>query len=154
MQTEMVKRPRATSRLVGWIGEYNLCFVRKVNELGSRNFNVGALANPNPKFLPSVPEQPNLQHTGATFTIMLALAITAELNGYVNHYCIRLVYLTLCSVTDLQPEDAEATPFYYTFKVQCTSCREIHPNWVSVSRFVSLQPSLLRSGQNLHLRSP
>ncbi|KAK1069098.1 hypothetical protein LTR12_012713 [Friedmanniomyces endolithicus] len=31
---------------------------------------------------------------------MLAIAITAELNG----------------VTDLQPEDTEQTPFYYTFK--------------------------------------
>ncbi|USW56785.1 Putative CXXC motif containing zinc binding protein [Septoria linicola] len=50
---------------------------------------------------------------------MLALTITAELEG----------------VTDLVPEDTEANPFYYTFKVQCTSCREIHPNWVSVSRF-------------------
>ena len=39
-------------------------------------------------------------------------------------------------VTDLQPEDTEENPFYYTFKVQCTSCREVHPNWVSVSRFV------------------
>lgn len=42
----------------------------------------------------------------------------------------------LLRVTDLQPEDTEQTPFYYTFKVQCTSCREVHPNWVSVSRFV------------------
>lgn len=40
------------------------------------------------------------------------------------------------SVTDLLPIDTEENPFYYTFKVQCTSCREIHPNWVSVSRFV------------------
>jgi hypothetical protein len=41
-------------------------------------------------------------------------------------------------VTDLQPEDTEVAPFYYTFKVQCTSCREIHPNPVSVSRFVGI----------------
>ncbi|CAD0109753.1 unnamed protein product [Aureobasidium uvarum] len=52
---------------------------------------------------------------------MLALFLTAELNG----------------VTDLAPIDTEDSPFYYTFKVQCTSCREVHPNWVSVSRFVS-----------------
>ena len=39
-------------------------------------------------------------------------------------------------VTNLQPEDTEQTPFFYTFKVQCTSCREVHPNWVSISRFV------------------
>ncbi|KAK3707488.1 hypothetical protein LTR37_012130 [Vermiconidia calcicola] len=63
---------------------------------------------------------------------MLALAITAELNG----------------VTDLQPEDAEATPFYYTFKVQCTSCREIHPNWVSVSRFEQNEQSGSRGEAN------
>ncbi|KAF1349036.1 hypothetical protein BDV97DRAFT_354881 [Delphinella strobiligena] len=49
---------------------------------------------------------------------MLALSLTAELTG----------------VTDLLPIDTEENPFYYTFKVQCTSCREIHPNWVSVSR--------------------
>ncbi|OQO09355.1 hypothetical protein B0A48_04753 [Cryoendolithus antarcticus] len=50
---------------------------------------------------------------------MLALALKAELEG----------------VTDLQPVDTEENPFFYTFKVQCTSCREVHPNWVSVSRF-------------------
>jgi len=50
---------------------------------------------------------------------MLALAITADLEG----------------ITDLAPQDTEENPFYYTFKVQCTSCREIHPNWVSISRF-------------------
>lgn len=42
-------------------------------------------------------------------------------------------------VTDLLPIDTEENPFYYTFKVSCTSCREVHPNWVSVSRFVRLQ---------------
>jgi hypothetical protein len=41
------------------------------------------------------------------------------------------------SVTDLRPNDTAEDPFLYTFKVQCTSCREIHPNWVSVNRFVS-----------------
>jgi hypothetical protein len=42
------------------------------------------------------------------------------------------------SVTDLRPLDTEESPFHYTFKVQCTSCRETHPNWVTVSRFVCL----------------
>ncbi|KAF2743111.1 DUF866-domain-containing protein [Sporormia fimetaria CBS 119925] len=50
---------------------------------------------------------------------MLALALTAELNG----------------VTDLRPHDTEDSPFHYTFKVQCTSCRETHPNFVTMSRF-------------------
>ena len=40
------------------------------------------------------------------------------------------------SVTELLPQDTADTPFWYTFKVQCTSCRETHPNFVSVSRFV------------------
>ncbi|THZ62057.1 hypothetical protein D6C86_04037 [Aureobasidium pullulans] len=57
---------------------------------------------------------------------MLALTLTAELNG----------------VTDLAPIDTEDSPFYYTFKVQCTSCREVHPNWVSVSRFVGTKRSI------------
>ncbi|KAF2131277.1 hypothetical protein P153DRAFT_416189 [Dothidotthia symphoricarpi CBS 119687] len=51
--------------------------------------------------------------------MVLALALKAELNG----------------VTDLRPLDTEDSPFLYTFKVQCTSCRETHPNLVSVSRF-------------------
>ncbi|KAF2656550.1 DUF866-domain-containing protein [Lophiostoma macrostomum CBS 122681] len=50
---------------------------------------------------------------------MLALALTAELNG----------------VTDLRPNDTEDSPFEYTFKVQCTSCRETHPNFVTLNRF-------------------
>ncbi|KAI9930297.1 hypothetical protein AWENTII_007771 [Aspergillus wentii] len=50
---------------------------------------------------------------------MLSLTISAELNG----------------VTGLQPTDTEQSPYYYTFKVQCTSCRETHPNWVSFNRF-------------------
>ncbi|KAI1173017.1 hypothetical protein F4777DRAFT_559619 [Nemania sp. FL0916] len=50
---------------------------------------------------------------------MYALTLTAELNG----------------VTNLRPKDNEASPFWYTFMVQCTSCRETHPNAISVSRF-------------------
>ncbi|KAL4800330.1 hypothetical protein BDV19DRAFT_353869 [Aspergillus venezuelensis] len=50
---------------------------------------------------------------------MLSLVLTAELTG----------------VTDLRPQDTEENPYYYTFKVQCTSCRETHPNWVSFNRF-------------------
>ena len=41
------------------------------------------------------------------------------------------------SVTNLRPKDTEETPFWYTFKVQCTSCRETHAKEVAVSRFVS-----------------
>ncbi|KAL2051260.1 hypothetical protein ABVK25_008509 [Lepraria finkii] len=50
---------------------------------------------------------------------MLALALKADLTG----------------VTNLLPLDTPEEPFFYIFKVQCTSCREVHPNWVSVSRY-------------------
>ena len=40
-------------------------------------------------------------------------------------------------MSELRPDDTPENPFWYTFKVQCTSCREIHPNHVNVSRFVS-----------------
>jgi hypothetical protein len=50
---------------------------------------------------------------------MLSLLLSAELTG----------------VTDLRPKDTEQDPYFYTFKVQCTSCREVHPNWVSFNRF-------------------
>ncbi|MCJ1455050.1 hypothetical protein MMC28_005404 [Mycoblastus sanguinarius] len=50
---------------------------------------------------------------------MLALALTADLTG----------------VTDLLPVDTPDEPYFWTFKVQCTSCRDTHPNWVSLSRY-------------------
>lgn len=49
---------------------------------------------------------------------------------------------SVISVTNLRPDDTEANPFWYTFKVQCTSCRETHQNWVGVSRFVSDRSSI------------
>lgn len=39
-------------------------------------------------------------------------------------------------MTELRPDDTAENPFWYTFKVQCTSCRETHANPISVSRFV------------------
>ncbi|KAJ5194914.1 uncharacterized protein N7498_008352 [Penicillium cinerascens] len=50
---------------------------------------------------------------------MLSLVLSAELEG----------------VTGLRPTDTEENPYFYTFRVQCTSCREMHPNWVSFNRF-------------------
>lgn len=64
--------------------------------------------------------------------MVLALALKAELNG----------------VTDLRPHDTQDAPFYYTFKVQCTSCRETHPNLVSVSRFEQNEVSGSRGEAN------
>jgi hypothetical protein len=57
-----------------------------------------------------------------------------------KHFCAScLIRWSLYSVsprvTDLRPNDTEEAPFFYTFKVQCTSCREIHPNFVTVNRF-------------------
>lgn len=40
-------------------------------------------------------------------------------------------------VTNLRPDDTQDNPFWYMFKVQCTSCRETHDNYVGVNRFVS-----------------
>ncbi|KAK7735195.1 hypothetical protein SLS53_007585 [Cytospora paraplurivora] len=57
---------------------------------------------------------------------MYALNLQAELGG----------------VTNLRPDDTEANPFWYTFKVQCTSCRETHQNWVGVSRFREASASI------------
>ncbi|KIW06581.1 uncharacterized protein PV09_02300 [Verruconis gallopava] len=51
--------------------------------------------------------------------MVLALTLSAELNG----------------VTNLRPLDTAEDPYNYTFKVQCTSCRETHPNWISFNRF-------------------
>ncbi|GFP58331.1 hypothetical protein ACSS6W_005537 [Trichoderma asperelloides] len=50
---------------------------------------------------------------------MFALTLTAELSG----------------VTNLRPDDSQDNPFWYMFKVQCTSCRETHDNYVGVNRF-------------------
>lgn len=56
--------------------------------------------------------------------------------------------LTPHSVTDLRPLDTEDAPFFYTFKVQCTSCRETHPNFVSISRFEQNEVSGSRGEAN------
>ncbi|KAL9109515.1 MAG: hypothetical protein Q9227_005850 [Pyrenula ochraceoflavens] len=63
---------------------------------------------------------------------MLALTVSADLNG----------------VTNFQPTDTEPEPFYYTFKVQCTSCREVHDKWVSISRFENHEMSGSRGEAN------
>ncbi|KAK9358142.1 hypothetical protein V1504DRAFT_436062 [Lipomyces starkeyi] len=49
----------------------------------------------------------------------LALALSAELTG----------------VTDLQPVDSPDSPYIYSFKVECTSCRETHPNFVDLTAY-------------------
>ena len=79
---------------------------------------------------------------------MFALVLTAELNGYLFTF---LTFLSLSRprvtpvvantdlptrVTNLRPNDSTEDPFWYTFTVQCTSCRETHAKPVAVSRFV------------------
>lgn len=51
-------------------------------------------------------------------------------------------------VTSLRPRDTADDPFYYTFKVQCTSCREIHPNYITMSRFETNEVSGSRGEAN------
>jgi len=87
---------------------------------------------------------------------MLALQLTAELTGYVTpppppartgprrrvtDRPTSRVRVCAGSVTDLRPSDVDGDPFYYMFKVACTSCREVHENWVGVTRFVRLSLS-------------
>ncbi|KEY66956.1 hypothetical protein S7711_05076 [Stachybotrys chartarum IBT 7711] len=63
---------------------------------------------------------------------MFALFLTAELNG----------------VTNLRPADSQENPFWYMFKVQCTSCRETHANFVGVNRFEDNEMSGSRGEAN------
>ncbi|KAI2783987.1 DUF866-domain-containing protein [Daldinia loculata] len=63
---------------------------------------------------------------------MYALTLTAELNG----------------VTNLRPKDTAESPFWYTFTVQCTSCRETHGKPVAVSRFETNELSGSRGEAN------
>ena len=51
-------------------------------------------------------------------------------------------------MTNLRPADTQDAPFWYTFKVQCTSCRETHANWVGVSRFEQTEMSGSRGEAN------
>ncbi|KAK6531812.1 hypothetical protein TWF694_002979 [Orbilia ellipsospora] len=60
------------------------------------------------------------------------LALTAELTG----------------VTNLRPNDSPENPYYYTFTVQCTSCRETHPNPVSFSKYDTSEMSGSRGEAN------
>ncbi|SPN98553.1 probable DUF866 domain protein [Cephalotrichum gorgonifer] len=63
---------------------------------------------------------------------MLALLLTADLSG----------------VTNLRPNDTEENPFWYTFTVQCTRCREVHDNNVSFNRFETHEMSGSRGEAN------
>jgi hypothetical protein len=38
-------------------------------------------------------------------------------------------------LTQLKPDDRPESPFEYTFKIECTSCHEIHPKEVSINHY-------------------
>ncbi|KAK2945873.1 putative Eukaryotic protein of unknown function (DUF866) [Blattamonas nauphoetae] len=38
----------------------------------------------------------------------------------------------ISGVTNLHPEDGDH--YYYMIRLQCTHCREIHPNWIGVAK--------------------
>ncbi|KAI1004695.1 hypothetical protein K3495_g3522 [Podosphaera aphanis] len=63
---------------------------------------------------------------------MLVLNLTADMTG----------------VTELRPDDTTDNPFWYSFKVQCTSCREVHPTCVKISRFEANEMSGSRGEAN------
>ncbi|RKF74737.1 UPF0587 protein C2D10.03c [Golovinomyces cichoracearum] len=54
---------------------------------------------------------------------MISLFLTADLTG----------------VTNLRPHDTVENPFWYTFSVQCSSCRQVHPKKLNISRFVPIK---------------
>ncbi|KAK7427515.1 hypothetical protein QQZ08_005957 [Neonectria magnoliae] len=68
---------------------------------------------------------------------MFTLVLTAELTG----------------VTNLRPNDTQDNPFWYMFKVQCTSCRETHANYVGVNRFEANDMSGSRGEANFRASS-
>lgn len=41
----------------------------------------------------------------------------------------------LSNVTDLEPVDTAESPFEYTFRIECTKCREAHDKPVNINRF-------------------
>lgn len=41
----------------------------------------------------------------------------------------------LTNVTDVQPVDSAESPFEYTFRIECTKCRETHGKPVTINRF-------------------
>lgn len=41
----------------------------------------------------------------------------------------------LANVTDLEPLDTPQQPYEYTFRIECTKCREVHGKPVTINRF-------------------
>ncbi|RKF54638.1 UPF0587 protein C2D10.03c [Golovinomyces cichoracearum] len=71
---------------------------------------------------------------------MLSLFLTADLTGYyLSHPLQKNVASNsgLVRVTNLRPHDTVENPFWYTFSVQCSSCRQVHPKKLNISRFES-----------------
>ncbi|GEQ69757.1 hypothetical protein JCM33374_g3431 [Metschnikowia sp. JCM 33374] len=45
------------------------------------------------------------------------------------------VQAELTNVTDVEPVDYPESPFEYTFRIECTKCREVHGKPVTINRF-------------------
>ena len=58
----------------------------------------------------------------------------------------RTEQLMQSSVVDLVPVDTKDSPYHYMFRVECTSCRNQHDNWVGISQFVRLPPAVSTRG--------
>lgn len=69
--------------------------------------------------------------------MVFSVNLLAETNGYVNILLPSPVVMktNINSLTALTPIDTEDSPYHYTFTVTCTSCREAHPNPISLTRF-------------------
>lgn len=51
-------------------------------------------------------------------------------------YVLKLT-ASLEGVTNLKPLDTPENPFEYTFQIECTACREVHPKPVTINCFES-----------------
>lgn len=83
-----------------------------------------------------------LRNKATIFVILINQNVHASFERRVDWVCVHYHcfgrWLTpQRRVTNLRPLDTQDNPFWYMFKVQCTSCREIHGNFVGVNRFVS-----------------
>ncbi|KAE8385591.1 FAD binding domain-containing protein [Aspergillus alliaceus] len=77
-------------------------------------------------------------HVACTVQLVEGSGTVDALNAYFNAFSTKPLgqeqqHSRL--VTELRPHDTPEEPYFYSFKVQCTSCRETHPNWVSFNRF-------------------
>lgn len=49
---------------------------------------------------------------------------------------------TLDKIDSVKPVDTPDSVFEYTFKIQCTSCREVHPKNITINRVVCIASTI------------